>query len=599
MTRMTGDCLNPDLLSRLIAGELCGSEAQKAEAHVRTCADCKRALDALARPFPDKGPSPSPDFDEEVPPTALAVTDPKPAQRVPPTLLVLGPDPRLTHGVRELLRSRLRFFAAVSFLTYGFYAVLWVRLILREPVTLLIDVVLLGGCTLMLALAGGLALYLRRREAPSVKRLRWIEVVTFVATVLFFTYCEAFVFARHDRPLISPDAFPGAAGMLGRSLSFSWFVLLVAYGLLIPNTLRRCATVVGLIAAWPVLLSVFLAEQEWPLESRVGFVLETAFCMALGAALAVYGSHRIETLREQVSQARKLGHYRLNRRLGAGGMGEVWLAEHVLLRRPCAVKLIRPDHVDDPHFLRRFEREVRATAALSHPNTVEIYDYGTADDGTFYYAMEYLPGLSLQELVEQAGPLPAARAVHLLRQVCGALGEAHRAGLVHRDVKPSNVLVCVRGGRCDVAKLLDFGLVRVPQGGGEETLTCDGAVAGTPAYMSPEQARGASVDARSDLYSLGAVAYFLLTGKPPFVRHTAAQTMAAHLAETVTAPDQLREDLPGDVQAVVLRCLEKDPARRFQDAGEMERALAGCACAGNWTPEGSEAAQIQPPTQAG
>src|SRR5262249_9540433 len=198
------------------------------------------------------------------------------------------------------------------------------------------------------------------------------------------------------------------------------------------------------------------------------------------------------------------------------------------------------------------EREVQATATLSHPNTVEIFDYGHAEDGTFYYVMEYLPGLTLEQLVQRHGPLPPARSVHLLRQVCGALSEAHAAGLIHRDVKPGNVLVCERGGVHDVAKLLDFGLVRSPRlGQGGQTVTGEGMIAGTPAYMSPEQAAGRTdVDARSDLYGLGAVAYFLLTGRPPFVRDSAVQTLAAHLGEPVVAPDRHQPDVPADLQAV-------------------------------------------------
>ncbi|MFO0841051.1 MAG: serine/threonine-protein kinase [Gemmataceae bacterium] len=268
-------------------------------------------------------------------------------------------------------------------------------------------------------------------------------------------------------------------------------------------------------------------------------------------------------------------------------MGEVWLAEHVLLRRPCAVKLIRPERLGDPQALPRFEREVQVTATLSHPNTVEVYDYGHADDGTFYYAMEYLPGQSLQELVTAEGPLEAGRAVHLLRQVCGALSEAHAAGLVHRDIKPANVLVCERGGLRDVAKLLDFGLVRARGSGqGGETLTEEGTIAGTPAYMSPEQARGDAADTRSDLYSVGAVAYFLLTGEPPFVRDSAVQTMAAHLSDPVTPPGRQRS-VPADLEAVVLRGLEKEPARRFQSAEELEQALARCAFPGGYHKERS------------
>jgi serine/threonine-protein kinase len=183
-----------------------------------------------------------------------------------------------------------------------------------------------------------------------------------------------------------------------------------------------------------VLVNATLALRQASLENASVFIVGLVMCMGFGAVLAVYGAHRIEVLREQASEARRLGQYRLNRLLGAGGMGEVYLAEHVLLRRPCAVKLIRPERAGDPHFLRRFEREVQATATLTHANTVEIYDYGHAADGTFYYAMEYLPGLDLEQLVTRHGPLPPGRAVHLLRQVCGALAEAHAIGLIHRDI---------------------------------------------------------------------------------------------------------------------------------------------------------------------
>jgi serine/threonine-protein kinase len=195
-------------------------------------------------------------------------------------------------------------------------------------------------------------------------------------------------------------------------------------------------------------------------QKLFSYLAEMSTWLVIAVGFSIYGSHKISVLRQQAFEARRLGQYQVKHRLGRGGMGEVYLAEHVLLHRPCALKLIRPERAGDPTNLARFEREVQATAALDHPNIVEIFDYGRADDGTFYYAMEYLPGLSLQELVGRYGPLPPERAVHLLRQVCGALQEAHAAGLIHRDVKPGNVLVCKRGGRHDVAKLVDFGLVR-------------------------------------------------------------------------------------------------------------------------------------------
>jgi serine/threonine-protein kinase len=277
-------------------------------------------------------------------------------------------------------------------------------------------------------------------------------------------------------------------------------------------------------------------------------------------------------------------------------MGEVYLAEHALLRRPCALKLIRPEQGGDAHFLSRFEREVQTMATLTHPNTVRIYDYGLAADGTFYYAMEYLPGLSLQELVAQHGPLPPERAVYLLRQVCGALREAHAVGLVHRDIKPANILASQTGGMYDVAKLLDFGLVRVHSLSDDMGLTGVGAIAGTPAFMSPEQAAGAiDVDERSDIYSLGAVAYFLLTGQSPFVRSTSIETMAAHISEQVVPPRTVRPEMPADLEEIVLSCLQKEPAQRFNDVVALEEALARCTCAAGWSAR--HAADVERPAR--
>ena len=271
-------------------------------------------------------------------------------------------------------------------------------------------------------------------------------------------------------------------------------------------------------------------------------------------------------------------------------MGAVYLAEHVLLRRRCAIKLIRPDQAGDPKTLMRFEREVQATATLTHWNTVEIFDYGHAEDGTFYYVMEYLPGMNLEELVEQHGPMPPERAVHFLRQVCQALREAHGIGLIHRDIKPSNVFACERGKIYDVAKLLDFGLVKSFGGEGDSVkLTKDGAFAGSPAFMSPEQALGRNqLDARSDIYNLGAVAYFLITGKLPFDRESALQMLHAHAYEPLVPIHEFNEAVSADLQRVILRCLEKDPDHRFQDAVTLEKALAECPSTNPWTTERAE-----------
>ncbi len=356
--------------------------------------------------------------------------------------------------------------------------------------------------------------------------------------------------------------------------------MIIAYGTLIPNTWRRASAVVGMMALIPFSLTIVAAISHGMLSRQIvnSLLLPVATTLSVGVALAVYGSHKIAVLRQESFAARRFGQYHLLDLLGTGGMGDVYLAEHALLRRPCVIKLIRPERANDPNCLRRFEREVQATATLSNWHTVEIYDYGLATDGTFYYVMEYLPGLNLAQLVRQNGPLPVARVIHLLCQVCSALREAHAAGLIHRDIKPGNIITGERGGLPDVAKLLDFGLVRGKGIGPDElSLTQEGMIAGTPAYMSPEQAAGnEQIDSRTDIYSLGAVAYFLLTGRPPFVRETAMRVIAAHLCEPVTSPDRLRPDLPANLQAVILKCLEKDPAFRFPTADSLSEALSQC-----------------------
>jgi serine/threonine-protein kinase len=306
--------------------------------------------------------------------------------------------------------------------------------------------------------------------------------------------------------------------------------------------------------------------------------------LLVAATASVFGTHLINTLRREVFEARRIGQYRLIQPLGAGGMGEVFLAEHRMLKRPCAIKLIRPDQTGDPQVLARFEREVRMTARLSHWNTIEIYDYGRTDDGTFFYVMEYLPGLSLEDMLERHGPLPAERVVHLLRQICQGLREAHGIGLIHRDIKPGNVFAAQRGGMFDVAKLLDFGLVKPVKETPAARLTQEGGISGTPLYMSPEQARGqADVDARSDIYSLGAVAYALLTGRPPFLDTNPMEVMIAHARDDVVPPSQHQADVPADLEQVILRCLAKNRQDRFQDVDSLEQALADCAAADLWT----------------
>ena len=372
-------------------------------------------------------------------------------------------------------------------------------------------------------------------------------------------------------------------------------ILILTYGLYVPKGWRRAAVVVGPLALLPfaTLLVLYLRHPQamgwlgrgWSKSptARIALYSFDAMLLAIVAAGSAYGARTISLLRRQVAEARQLGQYHLRRRIGSGGMGEVYLAEHQLLKRPCALKMIRPDAVAGPRALERFEREVRLTATLSHPNTVEIYDYGRSEDGTYYYVMEYLPGLSLADLVERHGPLPASRAVYLLRQACRALREAHSAGLIHRDIKPSNIFAARRGGMDDVAKLLDFGLVRPAATAHAPQLSEEGQILGTPRFMSPEQAAGdRELDERSDIYSLGAVAYYLLTGRPPFDEGGAIRILIAHARDPVAPPSRFREGIPDDLERVVLRCLAKGPADRFPDAEGLERALGECACVGEW-----------------
>jgi serine/threonine-protein kinase len=357
----------------------------------------------------------------------------------------------------------------------------------------------------------------------------------------------------------------------------------------IPNTWRRASIFLGTMCALPVILAIFLWWQDPAYAAAMAhhrmFLMEHVIIMSVTFLAATYGTHVINALREEAFEAKQLGQYRLVNLIGAGGMGEVYLAEHQLMKRPVAIKLIRPSKAADKQALARFEREVRATAKLSHWNTIEIFDYGQTEDGTFYYVMEYLPGLSLSDLVEKHGPLPPGRAIHLLTQTCDALSEAHGRGLIHRDLKPGNIFSAFRGGYHDVAKLLDFGLAKPISTDSEPIhLTQEGSITGSPLYMAPEQALGDSEpDERSDIYSLGAVAYFLLTGRPPFEGERPIKIILAHAHDAVSPPSQHRGDLPHDLEQIILRCLAKNPLDRYRSARELRGALADCQAAGEWT----------------
>jgi hypothetical protein len=335
----------------------------------------------------------------------------------------------------------------------------------------------------------------------------------------------------------------------------------------------------------------------------------------LGVLLMSYvGSRVVYGLGTAVSKAREMGSYRLVERLGKGGMGEVWRAQHRMLARPAAIKLIRPEVLgaEDPGtrelLLRRFEREAQATAQMRSPHTLALYDFGAADDGTFYYVMELLDGFDLSALVERFGPVPPGRAVHFLRQVCASLAEAHEAGLIHRDVKPANLYVCHYGREVDFIKVLDFGLVKhdradAADGAAEQLTAAHMSPGGTPAFMAPEQALGEGpVDARSDLYAVGCVAYWLLTGSLVFKGVTPVETMVMHVSREPEPPSRrTTRPIPADLESIVLACLSKDPAARPQTADELAARLRETRLEGEWTRDHARAwweANVSPPSAA-
>jgi serine/threonine-protein kinase len=432
------------------------------------------------------------------------------------------------------------------------------------------------------------AVVLRRSPGMSLRSLRLWELAHFgiVATYFGLFRFERLAYIDGGRPNPLSLPFWGLVSLQG------FIPVILAYGVLIPNTRRRSLLVVAALTAVPF-ISLAAAAAANPGLRGIDFTpvfIQSALILLFPSAIAVFAAARTAALQrrafEAERQAAQIGQYALKRKLGEGGMGEVWLAEHALLKRPCAVKFIRPDLAAHPATTARFAREVHAVTGLTHVNTVRVYDYGRADDGSFYYVMEYLNGPTLEELVQETGPLPPGRVVYLLRQVCGALVEAHAVGLVHRDLKPGNVIVAALGGQRDVAKLLDFGLVQDLSADVADRLTRPGTVLGTPAYMSPEQAAGESaVDARGDVYGLGAVAFFALTGRPPFQGKTLGQLLAAHWSEPPPALTDLRPEVPADLAAVVARCLAKDRNDRFPSARDLAGALGQCECAADWSAE--------------
>lgn len=498
----------------------------------------------------------------------------------PPVALAQGTMASLGGELDVLRRSRLTsvaiFLSIVSLVIFVFNRVAGVSTQWLIPVLMGLRVIHTG------AVAG----LLISKVSLSRNQIRILEFVLFGGLTLLmcvgqYFVTQGFIEAQNVAGLIAYE----------KNNVLQLFALMVLYGMFIPNDAKSTARVVLTMALLPGLaLALSLEHQDAePMIEKLKTIEPLGaglVSVLIGASLAIYGAHVLNGLRVQLHEAKKFGQYKLVHKLGSGGMGDVYLAEHELLKRPCALKLIRSDVGAEPLAIARFEREVRSAARLSHPNTIEIFDYGHTDDGTFYYVMEYLQGLSLNELVSMAGPLPPGRVIYLFRQICAGLAEAHSLGLVHRDLKPANIYVAIRGGESDVAKVLDFGLVKVTQGPDSAELTSDQSVSGTPMFMAPEQAAGdRELDARADIYALGAIAYYCLTGQAPFSGNSPFAIMIAHARDPVVPPSQVRPEIPADLEAIILRCLAKKREDRYADVKALGKDLAACAAAHDWDGE--------------
>jgi serine/threonine-protein kinase len=391
---------------------------------------------------------------------------------------------------------------------------------------------------------------------------RTLSVSRLVAIDLFYGFGSGALFSA--AAIIASELHPAAYS----NLTYICFAVLTR-ALIVPSSGSRTA-LASALAFLPMAIGAFWlrgTQEIPPVPFVVGFFIIASVAVLLSAS----GSRIIYDLGRQIRAAQRLGQYTLDRKIGEGGMGVVYLAHHAYLRRESAIKLLHPDRVGAEN-LERFEREVKSMSQLTHPNTVAVFDYGRNVDGQLYYAMEYLGGgIDLEKLVRKYGPQPAGRVAHVLAQVCGALHEAHARGFIHRDVKPANIILCERGLVPDVAKVVDFGLVKeIAADVGLSTQT----IMGTPGYLAPEALTESSIGPAVDLYAVGAVAYFLVTGKKVFDGKTAVDTCIQHITQSPRPPSQL----PGarvtpELEAVILKCLEKRPSDRYANAAALGDAL--------------------------
>lgn len=484
---------------------------------------------------------------------------------------------------QSLLRRRLRSSALLLFVAKMAFAI---RTIVLTGAPTPLDGVLLIGL-----LAVSILLY-SPRNTP-VFWLRFVEVAMFLGLSLQLgirLHLDLRQFIALPTDTVAESTRAAVAFVTSvKDQIIATFALMMIYGMFIPNTARRAASMVFAMAVIPGIVIALNESSRDAVQifrmqqfGSTGIFSGNLLALAVGAGSAIYGTAIMNRWRSRALEAEQLGQYRLRGKIGSGGMGDVYLAEHRLLKRTCAVKLIRADLSEDPVVLKRFEREVQSTATLTHWNTVQVFDYGQMTDGTFFYVMEHLHGRNLKQAVDETGPMPEDRVVFILRQICSALREAAARRLVHRDIKPSNVFLAQIGERFDVTKLLDFGLVRPLTGLPDAELSGVNELKGSPRYMCPEQAQGISPDTRGDLYSLGAVAFFLLTGRPPFDLENTLQLVVAHASQKPPTFADVGTTVSPELEAIVQKCLAKRPEDRFQTPDEMLSALGELSSARKW-----------------
>ena len=475
---------------------------------------------------------------------------------------------------RAFFQERLARFARVVFLaSTPFFFAGWIVDLVWYPVVLQNGLPVRITHLLNLAwMAGLLTMWLATRGAP----LPAAVLHALDGGGMFFV-CAASIGMAFSIPVsLRPDLLA----------VITLLAMLLYRAAIVPSETRRTAWIgVFCVAPLPFFTHYAYTHGTRPagMPSAWAYVVYSILFAILIVLLSSKTSSVIYGLRQTVREARQLGPYTLTAKIGEGGMGAVYRAEHALLRRPTAVKILPPERAGEMD-LARFEREVQMTSQLTSPHTVSVYDFGRTPDGLFYYAMEFLDGIDLQELVSRDGPMLPGRVVHVLRQVCEALGEAHRAGLIHRDIKPANILLSVRGGRRDVATVVDFGLVKDVAATAGPGVTLENIVLGTPHYLAPEALRTPDrIDARSDLYALGATAYFLLTGQPVF-DGPVTEIFAHHLG-TMPTPVSARLGRPisAELERLVLRALSKSPEDRPESAEAFDAALAACSDVPPWT----------------